>query len=171
MDAPPSWVPVAGAWVRHLPDGIAPLATAKRAQGRFNRTGTPAMYLADAEATMWAEWYRALAEQAAAPDEALPRVLWRYRVTLELVADFSPPGALEATGLPAALPTRAQWPAYQTVGEHLQAAGAEGVLYPSAARSDSRCLCVFAAGQVKLRVAGQPRRFERPPPVPRGLRT
>ena len=171
MAEPAAWVPITSTWVRHLPDGIAPLATSKRAQGRFHRTGTPTVYLAEDEATMWAEWYRALAEQATLPDEALPRLLWRYEVELERVADLTGAGALAATGLPLPEPTREQWPVYQAVGERLQAAGAEGVLYPSAARSDSRCLCVFAAGHEKLRPAAKPSRFERPPHVPRGLRT
>jgi len=39
-----------------------------------------AIYLASDEATMWAEWYRHLAERGIPPLQQLPRDVWRYRV-------------------------------------------------------------------------------------------
>jgi hypothetical protein len=68
-------------------------------------------------------------------------------------------------------PTRAQWPACQAVGERLLDAGAQGVLYSSAARTRSICLCVYEAGLSDVQVEGEPVRVIAPPPPPRGLRT
>jgi hypothetical protein len=64
-----------------------------------------------------------------------------------------------------------QWPSFQTIGERLVAEGAQGVLYRSAARTRSLCLCVFEAGLAGLTVDGSPVRVLTPPPPPRGLRT
>ncbi|MFI5005694.1 MAG: RES family NAD+ phosphorylase [Solirubrobacterales bacterium] len=83
--------------------------------------------------------------------------------------------ALAALDLPAAEPIRAQWPAFQDVGERLHAAGCEGVLYRSAARSGGLCLCVFRATPTdivgRLEPLPPPRRVSRPPTPPHGLRT
>lgn len=53
-----------------------------------------ALYLADGEACVWAEWYRHLAEAAIPPSFALPRDLWQYEVTDLEVADLSDPDRL-----------------------------------------------------------------------------
>ena len=68
-------------------------------------------------------------------------------------------------------PTSAQWPPFQELGSHLAAGGAQGILYASAARTRSLCLCVFDAGLEHLRVVGEPVTVIIPPPPPRGLRT
>ncbi len=79
---------------------------------------------------------------------------------------------LAAAGVPQRLrPTRSQWAAFQQRADHLRAEGAHGVLYGSAARTRSLCLCVFEAGLAGLRVDGEPVRVLAPPPPPRGLRT
>ena len=67
--------------------------------------------------------------------------------------------------------TYEQWPSFQAVGEQLISDGAQGVLYSSAARTRSLCLCVFEAGVSGLAVGGEPVRVTAPPPPPRGLRT
>jgi hypothetical protein len=68
-------------------------------------------------------------------------------------------------------PTSAQWPPFQQVGARLQAEGAQGILYASAARARSSCLCVFETAIDRLRVVGEPVTVITPPPPPRGLRT
>ncbi|MHB8294695.1 MAG: hypothetical protein ACYDH5_08750, partial [Acidimicrobiales bacterium] len=75
------------------------------------------MYLAEAEACVWAEWYRHLAEAAIPPGNALPRDLWRYRITGLEVADLSDAARLARAGLSVPRPGRQGWPPYQAVGE------------------------------------------------------
>ena len=68
-------------------------------------------------------------------------------------------------------PTSAQWPPFQELGARLQYEGVQGILFASAARSRSLCLCVFEAVFEHLRVDGEPVTVITPPPPPRGLRT
>jgi len=131
-------------------------------------------YLAADEQTAWAEWYRALAESAVPPMRQMPRDLWRFEVDLEDVADLSDVGKLEAVGLPRPVPSRRQWPRFQAVGEALAANGWTGILYPSAARSESGvALCVFRkeSDLVGINALGTPARCDEPPAPPSGLRT
>jgi RES domain len=82
------------------------------------------------------------------------------------VADLTSSEALAGLDLPTAEPTRAQWPAFQDVGERLHAAGCEGVLYRSAARPGGLCLCVFRAAQagiVGLEHLPPPQQVTKPP--------
>jgi RES domain-containing protein len=92
-------------------------------------------------------------------------------VSLDPVADLSTERARRALGLPRMRPTQSQWTSFQAVGERLISDGAQGVLYSSAARTRSLCLCVFEAGLRGLTVVGGPVRVIAPPPPPRGLRT
>ena len=69
-----AWVPVEGTWARHT--------CARRGQrephaggSRWLRPGRQGLYLADSEATVWAELYRALAERQSGPLAAMPRDL------------------------------------------------------------------------------------------------
>src|SRR5262249_46683025 len=101
------------------------------------------MYFADSEPTVWAEWYRYLAEVAIPPAQSLPRDLWRWRISLPQVADLSAADKLAAAGLPPLAPTQRQWPAYQAVGEQLFADGWPALLSPSAARPEGHTLCIF----------------------------
>jgi RES domain-containing protein len=130
-------------------------------------------YLADSEATAWAEWYRALAEYGIPPLRQLPRDLWTYRVTIERVADLSSVERLARVGLAPPAPDRRQWPPCQVVGETLFAEGWAGLVYESAARTDSRALCLFRPTEslAGVRPTPPPRAHNEPPVVPRRLRT
>lgn len=132
-----------------------------------------ALYLAKEEATLWAEWYRHLAERGVPPLRALPRDVWRYRVPRLKVADLSTPGRLARVGLAPPAPGRRGWPAYQAVGEALHDEGWPGLLAPSAARPEGLVLCLFVDDPARL-PAGPvppPRAVVEPPAPPTGLRT
>jgi RES domain-containing protein len=165
-----AWVAVTGTWARHTAPGVG--GTEPHAGGsRWLHPGRPGVYLADREETVWAELYRAMAEGERGPLAAMPRELHRVSVTLDRVADLSAERARRAVGLPRIRPTQKQWPVFQAVGEQFLSDGAQGVLYSSAARVRSLCLCVFEAGLPGLTVVGEPVRVIAPPPPPRGLRT
>jgi hypothetical protein len=93
-------VAVTGTWWRHLPAGGDPAyRAAVPASGRWQRGEiVAALYLAGDPETVWAEWYRRLAEDAIAPLDALPRDLWRFAVTLGRVAALDTPDRLAASG-------------------------------------------------------------------------
>jgi len=173
MSNPVDLVPVEGTWFRHVHAGMNGLAVSHGGNGgRFNPPGLPALYLADSEPTAWAEWYRWLAEWTRSPAEHLPRDLYRVAVELTEVADLRTMAARQQASAPARMrPTSTQWPVFQELGARLQAQGAQGILYASAARTRSLCLCVFGAGLEHLRVDGEPVTIITPPPPPRGLRT
>jgi hypothetical protein len=131
------------------------------------------LYRAQDPDTVWAEWYRALAELGVPPDTRLPRDLWRFSVNLKRVADLSRRAALRAIGLPDPRPDRTQWPAFQDAGAQLAAEGFQGVLFRSSARPAGLCVCVFASpdGFPGLVPAGSPERIIAAPAPPRGMRT
>ena len=165
-----AWVPVAGSWARHAAPGVG--GTEPHAGGsRWLAPGSPGVYLADREETVWAELYRALAESRREPVGAMPRDLHRVTVSLDRVADLRTERSRRALGLPRLRPTQKQWPAFQAIGQRLVDEGAQAVLYTSAARTRSLCLCVFKPGLAGLAVEGEPVRLLAPPPPPRGLRT
>ncbi len=174
---PVASVPVSGTWLRHTPAGAGPLDRPPApADGRWQRGAVvEGVYLAAEQDTVWAEWYRWLSEHEVEPLRSLSRDLWRYRASLRSVADLTGVETLAALGLPALQPARDQWPAFQSVGERLHAAGSEGLLYRSAARPEGVCLCVFrvspAAAARRLEPLPPPQRVDRPPAPPRGLRT
>jgi RES domain-containing protein len=132
-----------------------------------------ALYLADAELTVWAEWYRHLAERGVAPLHHLPRDLWRYRAASTAVADLCDADRLRAGGLDMPTPGRATWPPYQAVGEQLWREGWPGLVAPSAARPEGRVLCLFVDDPEVLpaRPIGRPRVVAEPPVPPTGMRT
>ena len=168
-------VSVSGTWWRQVAAGLDPLELRSPApDGRWQRGEVVgATYLAESEATVWAEWYRALAERAVPPRVWLPCDLWRIEVELEGIADLGDRERLEAAGLPLPAPGRGSWPAYQGTGERLHGEGFAGLIAPSAARPEGRVLCVFrgAATPVGLRAGGRARRVSEPPVPPRGMRT
>jgi len=173
---PVASVPVSGSWLRHTPAGSGPLGRPPvPADGRWQRgTVIEGIYLAAEESTVWAEWYRWLAEHEVEPLRSLPRELWRYRASLREVADLTSTATLTALELPNAQPTREQWPAFQRVGEQLHTDGFDGLLYRSAARPQGVCLCVFRSLQAAapgLEPLPPPQRVDTPPTPPRGLRT
>jgi RES domain-containing protein len=132
-----------------------------------------ATYLADSEETVWAEWYRALAEVALPPRAWLPCDLWRIEVDVTEIADLSDERRLLEMGLEPPRPGRADWRRYQAVGERLFDEGCRGLIAPSAARPEGRALCLFRprADLPDVRPAGRSRRVEQPPAPPRRLRT
>lgn len=161
--------------MRHVPAGgdvhYEPLHPA---DNRWQRGSVvEALYFADTEETVWAEWYRFLAEAALPPKQGLPRDLWTWEVSLPRVADLSDDGRLARVGLPQLAPTSRQWPAFQPVGEQLHHGGWPALICASAARPTGRVLCVFRTAR---EVPGTepippPTTLEEPPIVPAGLRT
>lgn len=162
-------------FLRHGPDG-AP-AWPNRDPPPDNRWQrgdvVDALYLADSEETVWAEWYRHLAEKAIPPDEQMPRRVWLWDVDLR-VADLSTPGRLGRVGLGPPAPGRQGWPAYQAVGEQVWNEGWAGLLAPSAARPQGKVLCLFRSPGGRIagaRPVGRGRRIARPPAPPTGMTT
>ncbi len=86
--------------MKHAAPGLPPLPTrTDPPDNRWQRGAViDAIYLADEEATAWAEWYRHLAENGIPPTRALPRELWRWQVDIE-VADLSTAERLARVGL------------------------------------------------------------------------
>ena len=166
---------VHGVWFRHVPAKARPLfSPSVPGDGRWQRgEDVEGFYLAEDEETVWAEWYRSLAERSIPPLRQLPRDLWRFDVNLVRAADLSSVERLARVGLPRPEPDRTQWPAFQRVGETLFAEGWPAVLYQAAARPKSRALCIFRTGAriAGVKTRGRARRIPEPPVPPRGLRT
>lgn len=166
-------VAVRGRWLKHTYPGSLPLPEREPPpDNRWQRGDVvDALYLADDEDTVWAEWYRHLAERMIPPLAQMPRELWTWGINIE-VADLSTAERLAAVGLPLPAPGRRLWPAFQKVGERLHGEGWPGLLAPSAALPTGRVLCLF---RDKNRVRGAepvspPRLVPEPPPPPAGLR-
>jgi RES domain-containing protein len=167
-------VPVRGTWWRQTAAGLDPLELRDPpGDGRWQRGEVvAALYLAGSPETVWAEWYRALAERALPPRMWLPCDLWRIEADLADVADLSDEGRLAELGLAVPVPGRAGWGRYQELGERLAGEGFAGLVAPSAARADGRVLCVFRGARPPARLRkGARRRIDEPPVPPRGLRT
>jgi RES domain len=167
---------VSGTWWRHIAAGSdVYYRPDEPADNRWQRGEVvEAWYFADSEPTAWAEWYRALAEAGLPPRQALPRDLWRWEMSLPEVADVTDEQRLARLELPTRLrPTRAQWPAFQPVGEALFNAGYPAILCPSAARPEGQVLCVFRTEREVPGAVPQPppTRIDEPPPVPSGMTT
>lgn len=168
-------VPTAGTWWRQVASGLDPLRLREpRTDGRWQRGEvTGAVYLAADRETVWAEWYRALAERALPPRVWLPCELWRLTVELEQVADLSDERRLRRLGLEMPLRDRRTWPVYQEVGETVFAEGYAGLIAPSAARPEGLVLCVFERdeGLPGLTADEGPEVVADPPTPPRSPRT
>jgi hypothetical protein len=69
-------------WCRHTVHGVDPLAgRLPPPDGRWQRGAiVEGLYLASNEATVWAEWYRHLAEAGIPPNQQMPRDLWTWAV-------------------------------------------------------------------------------------------
>jgi hypothetical protein len=142
--------------------------------GRWQRGDVvDALYLADTEDTLWAEWYRLLAERGLPPLQHLPRDLWRFRAGAVEVADLRDATRLTRVGLPVPAPGRAGWAPFQRVGEMLRQEGWAGLLAPSAARAEGLVLCLYVDDPAVLpaRPVGRPRVVRQPPAPPAGMRT
>jgi hypothetical protein len=167
-------VAVRGRWFKHTYPGSLPLPKREPApDNRWQRGDVvDALYLGDSEDTVWAEWYRHLAERAIPPLAQMPRELWTWEIDIE-VADLSTAERLTTAGLPLPVPGRRSWPAFQKVGERLHGEGWPGLLAPSAALPEGRVLCLFRDkdGVRGAEPVSAPRRVPEPPPPPAGLRT
>jgi hypothetical protein len=132
-----------------------------------------AVYLAKDEGTLWAEWYRHLAERGVPPLRQLPRDVWQHRVRRVEVADLSDVDRLARVGLGLPTPGRRTWPAYQQVGETLWREGWSGLRAPSAARPTGLVLCLFVDDQAVLAAVPvpPPTVVTEPPAPPTGIRT
>lgn len=132
-----------------------------------------ALYFADSEVTMWAEWYRALAEAGVPPQQGLPRDVWEWEISLPEVANLSDDDRLARVELPSPTPTRLQWPIFQPVGEDLHASGWPALISPSAARPEGRVVCVFRTVREVpgIRPIPPPTTVDEPPVVPTGMQT
>ena len=166
---------VSGTWWRHIPAGGDVFHEAQDpADNRWQRGHVvDAWYFAEVPETVWAEWYRAIADLGVPPMQQLPRDLWRWEISLTTVADLSDDGKLARVGLPRLTPGRAQWPAFQAVGEALHADGFQAVMTTSAARPGYRVLCVFRTAREMPGVAPvpPPETIDDPPIVPQGMTT
>lgn len=167
-------IAVRGRWLKHTYPGSLPLPEREPPpDNRWQRGDVvDALYLADSEDTVWAEWYRHLAERAIPPLAQMPRELWTWEIDVE-VADLSTAERLAAVGLPLPAPGRRSWPAFQRVGERLHGEGWPGLLAPSAALPTGSVLCLFRDkdGVRGAEPVSSPRRVSEPPPPPAGLRT
>ena len=165
-----------GTWWRIArPDADPFHLTPEPADGRWQRGSVVrAFYLADSEATAWAEWYRHSSELGVPPQSRLPRAMWRFDVELDGVADLTDPEVLTAHGVKALQPTRRQWPKTQPIGEACFRAGLPGLLVPSAAHAGGQVLVVFRPGDESppgVTPMRRPRTYAELPPLPTGLRT
>ena len=164
---------VVGIWMRHTSHGRDPrVRPALPPDNRWQRGSVvDALYLADGEDTLWAEWYRSLAELGIPPLHQLPRDVWRYRLRGVEVADLSNGRRLARVGLEPPSPGRKRWAAYQRVGQQLWREGWAGLIAPSAARPEGRVLCLFVPDGVPVKPSGRARVVTAPPAPPVGMRT
>ena len=144
------------------------------ADGRWQRGAVVrALYLADSEATAWAEWYRHGSEVGVPPGQRLPADTWRISVNATDIGDLSDPATLAAHGIRELRPTRRQWPQTQPIGEAYYEAGFRGILTPSAAHARGRILAIFRPlpKLPGVRSIAPPNHYTELPPLPTGLRT
>jgi hypothetical protein len=164
-------------WRRHTVHGADPLPRRlPPPDNRWQRGAiVEALDLAGDEATVWAEWYRHLAEAGIPPNQQMPRDLWTWAVDPGLeVADLTSAEQLRRVGLPVPRPGRRTWLPYQEVGETLWREGWPGLLASSAARSrDGRVLCLFREAErgLRARPLPPPRSVREPPAPPSGMTT
>ena len=167
--------PVSGVWLRQIPAGGDVYNEPPHPpDARWQRGSVvEALYFADSDETVWAEWYRMLAEAGLPPQQSLPRDLWRWEISLPSVADLSDDDRLERVGLPTPEPTRRQWPTFQPVGEGLHRDGWPALISASAARPEGQVLCVFRTARVVpgTEPIAPPTTVDEPPVVPLGMRT
>jgi RES domain len=167
-------IAVRGRWLKHTYPGSLPLPEREPVpDNRWQRGDVvDALYLADREDTVWAEWYRHLAERMIPPLAQIPRELWTWEVDIE-VADLSTAERLGAVDLPLPTPGRRSWPGFQRVGERLHEEGWSGLLAPSAALPTGSVLCLFrdGGGVHGATPVPSPRLVAEPPPPPKGLQT
>lgn len=148
--------------------------TTEPADGRWQRGSVVrGLYLADSEATAWAEWYRHTAEVGIPPATRMPADTWRVAVRVTDIGDLSDETSLAALGVAELKPTRRQWPLTQPIGEACYREGYRGILTPSAAHDGGQVLTIFRPlpALPGLRPLPPPNHYEALPPLPTGLRT
>jgi hypothetical protein len=128
--------------------------------------------LGDAPETVWAEWYRHLAEAGIPPAARLPVELWTWKVDIR-VADLSDEQRLARVELPLPTPGRSSWARFQAVGEELWKEGWAGLVAPSAARAVGLVLGVFRVEQEVQGITPQapPQTLDDAPVPPTGMTT
>ncbi|MEJ7891478.1 MAG: RES domain-containing protein [Solirubrobacteraceae bacterium] len=132
------------AW-RHVAVGRPALAGegARLVGGRWNPPGSFAVfYLGTSRETVVAEFHRLARRQRVAPEQFLPRTLYRYALTLNAVVDLTDPEALEHLELSEEDLARDNLSVPQAIGAAAFASGREGILAPSATGRD-RVVAVF----------------------------
>ena len=164
-------------WYRHTLRGRDPLLRADPPpDNRWQRGAIiGALYLANDQATVWAEWYRLLAEAGIPPNHALPRALWTWEVNPEpRVADLRTKERLDRVGLGMPRPGRDTWAPCQEVGETLWRDGWRGLMAPSAARPTRGVVLVLFRPDDAVpgaRPISPPSLVTEPPVPPRGMAT
>ena len=146
---------------RHLPPEYDPLSGrgARIHGGRWNpQDSFPVLYLGLDRQTVSDAFERLARRQRRDPADFLPRVFYRYDITLQNVLDLSEAEALGAVGLSTAELVSDQLEPCQGVGLAAHHAGCEGVLAPSAA-GDGTVLALFL-DRMHSTSAIAPRRME-----------
>jgi RES domain-containing protein len=130
---------------RHQAAAWHPLsgAGARTQGGRWNPPQSFAtLYLALDRETVIAEFLRMAKRSGRAPQDFLPRSLYRYQVELRALVDLRGADAREALELTDSALVSEDLSRCQAVGEAAQYLGREGILAPSAARAGT-VLAVF----------------------------
>jgi hypothetical protein len=159
-------------WWRHCylpadPDDQNPLFVPLPAGDSRWRTEQGTLYLADLETTIWCEYLRNTSDQAQRADptgglglasedevqalareplDVAPRGVWRVRVDLERVADFTSSeseGALDAAGIGADDLLSDDYGPCPAIAERHEDFGWQALLAPSAALDTGRCIAAF----------------------------
>jgi RES domain-containing protein len=127
--------PLAGQGWRHLAPNYEPLSGegARIHGGRFNPPGSfPVLYLCQSRPCVVAELQRLGERQVIGVEGLLPRMLYRYEVTLDRVLDLTVDEVRAEVGLSLDILTGPDLTTCQELGVTLHALGAQGIKSPSA---------------------------------------
>lgn len=140
---------------------------AARYGGRWNAVGRPCLYAACELSTAWAEYNQGFVQH--------PALIAQLDVQRVRLFDLTVPGALEAAGVASDI-HRIAWradldagrkPASHEVAGNLEAAGWDGVIYPSFMSSGGRCVALWrwnaGAGSPQIAVIDPEQRLPRSP--------
>jgi RES domain-containing protein len=130
---------------RHVAHDRHPLsgAGARLHGGRWNPPDSfSTLYLALEHQTTVSEFYRLAARQGRAPEDFLPRRMYRYEVALSAVLDLRDPVARASLNLSEAELGANDATQCQQIGKSAHYLGLEGILAPSAA-GEGTVLAVF----------------------------